>query len=156
MTGTCRTLKKNAKVTSSTTSLNQSASENCLCILLCRMNDHTKAITGLEMKHNGIWIIKTTDPSAKVELENLVPPLTPFTFLHIGDQRTMNFIPRKFDLSLPCVIDLIMEHLSLLTIIPETLEHMSIHYPVGIYLQHQQSTHSSSLPYTMRWDLKMK
>ena len=34
------------------------SNENCLRILLCCTNDHTKAITGQEMKHNGIKIIK--------------------------------------------------------------------------------------------------
>ena len=107
------------------------STENCLCVLLARMNDHTKAYTGLEVTYNGIKLIRTSDPSAKVVLDNLVPPLAPLSVLHIGTQRPMNLIPKKFSPSLPCVVDLMMEHLSVLTIFPETLENMSIHYPGG-------------------------
>ena len=103
--------------------------DNCLKGLLARMNDHVNDCTGLQIIYDGLKIIKSTDCTVKVSLDSVVPPKTPLSILHIGKTRQMNIIPKKFDPNLPCVVDLSMENLSLLTIFPETLDSMSVYYP---------------------------
>ena len=111
--------------------------DNCLQALMSRINNHVRSLTGAEMFLNSTKIFQAKDTLSNIMLNDLSPPHSHLCVLHIGNQRPINIIPRKYDATIPWMTDLPMEHMSLLTIFPETLKAMTINYP-------KESTISSS------------
>ena len=101
---------------------------NCLMYLLGRIINNSSRLLSFRPNFNGLKIIFLHDRAEKLPLEcPLDNEGQPIIVLHLGHTtKSVSLIPKKHDLLRLNVYDIELENCSLLTIFPDTYQHMNI------------------------------
>ena len=96
--------------------------------LLYILNKHASIKTNIETNCNALRIISMPDRSQKRTIGTNNPEL-PLLILHLGQERSVDIIPQKFDLDLLKTFDVRLGNFSPLYVLPETRAKLKINLP---------------------------
>ena len=101
--------------------------EDNLLLLIAKINLHVSEITNTTVRYNALKIVSMPDRSNKLDLKHFQSSKDkrmPLAILHLGNERGLNIIARRFDPLMLDIFDIRLENLSLVTIPSRTNSNM--------------------------------
>ena len=125
--------------------------EDYLLLLIAKINLHVSEVTNTTVQYDALKIVSMPDRSSKLDLKNFQTSSdkqVPLAILHLGNERGLNMIARRFDPLMLDIFDIRLDNLSLLTIHTEANSNMYAKFSVETCIaSHTKDFHVILLPY---------
>ena len=113
--------------------------------LLTLLNGHISEASDYTVRYNGLKITSTPDRCSRIPIPYNPDPsggsYKPTAVLHLGKDRSLDMIPKKYHPDMTDVFDVQLGNFSVLTLLPDVQREMSIHLPQEERLKEPDGDH---------------
>ena len=113
--------------------------------LMSIINEHISIVSGKLTSFDGLKITSMPDRSTRLPIEEKSAissgTYQPTAILHLGKDRSLDIIPKRFDPSMKDVFDVQLGNFSVLTILPEAQKAMTIYLPQETVTEENEADH---------------